>query len=89
MRAGKGPSVKLGRKLKLTEHQKPEAIRRRDRDSEPVREIARSYDVSHNTFEARIVKPNYGQLHATAKRKGKLCKTRASVISDTRAKEEP
>jgi DNA invertase Pin-like site-specific DNA recombinase len=46
----KARGVKLGRKPKLTEHQKPEAIRRRDRDSEPVREIARSYNVSHNTF---------------------------------------
>jgi hypothetical protein len=32
--------------LTLTEHQKREAIRRRDRrDGEPVREIARSYNV--------------------------------------------
>jgi len=42
--------VKLGRKPKLTEHQSREAIRRRDRDGEPVREIARSYDVSHSTI---------------------------------------
>jgi DNA invertase Pin-like site-specific DNA recombinase len=34
--------VKLGRKPKLTEHQKREAIRRRDRDGEPVCEIART-----------------------------------------------
>jgi hypothetical protein len=34
---------KFGRKPKLTlHHQKREAIRRRDRDGEPVREIARS-----------------------------------------------
>jgi DNA invertase Pin-like site-specific DNA recombinase len=38
------------RKLELTEHQKREAIRRRDRDGEPVREIARSYNVSHSTI---------------------------------------
>ena len=42
----KARGVKLGRKPKLTEHQKREAIRRRDRDGEPVREIARSYNVS-------------------------------------------
>ena len=42
--------VKLGRKPKLTDHQKREAIRRRDRDGEPVREIARSYNVSHSTI---------------------------------------
>jgi hypothetical protein len=40
----------LGRKPKLTEHQKREAIRRRDCDGEPVREIARSYNVSHSTI---------------------------------------
>jgi IS30 family transposase len=32
----------------LTDHQKREAIRRRD--GEPVREIARSYNVSHSTI---------------------------------------
>jgi DNA invertase Pin-like site-specific DNA recombinase len=42
--------VKLGRKPKLTEHQKSEAILRRDRDGELVREIARSYNVSHSTI---------------------------------------
>src|SRR5258707_1356416 len=39
----KARGVKLGRKPKLTDHQKREAIRRRDLDGEPVREIARSY----------------------------------------------
>jgi DNA invertase Pin-like site-specific DNA recombinase len=42
------PGVKLGRKPKLTDHQKREAIRRRD--GETVREIARSYNVSHSTI---------------------------------------
>lgn len=37
--------VKLGRKPKLTAHQKREAIRRRDVDGETVREIARSNNV--------------------------------------------
>jgi hypothetical protein len=49
-RAAKARGVKLGRKPKLTEHQKREAIRRRDHDGEPVREIARSYNVSHSTI---------------------------------------
>jgi hypothetical protein len=34
----------------LTEHQKREAIRRRDIDGETVRDIARSYNVSHGTI---------------------------------------
>jgi len=42
--------VKLGRKPKLADHQKREAIRHRDRDGEPVRAIARSYNVSHSTI---------------------------------------
>jgi DNA invertase Pin-like site-specific DNA recombinase len=42
--------VKLGRKPKLTDHQKREAIRRRDIDGETVRDIARSYNVSHSTI---------------------------------------
>jgi DNA invertase Pin-like site-specific DNA recombinase len=46
----KARGVRLGRKPKLTEHQKREAIRRRDRLGEPVREIARSYNVSHSTI---------------------------------------
>jgi DNA invertase Pin-like site-specific DNA recombinase len=46
----KARGVKLGRKPKLTDHQKREAIRRRDDDGETVREIARSYNVSHSTI---------------------------------------
>jgi DNA invertase Pin-like site-specific DNA recombinase len=46
----RGGGVKLGRKPKLTEHQKREAIHRRDVDGETVREIARSYNVSHSTI---------------------------------------
>jgi DNA invertase Pin-like site-specific DNA recombinase len=46
----KARGVKLGRKPKLTEHQKREAIRRRDIDGEPLRDIARSYNVSHSTI---------------------------------------
>ena len=39
--------VKFARKPKLTQHQRPEAIRRRDRHGEPLRSIARSYVVTH------------------------------------------
>jgi DNA invertase Pin-like site-specific DNA recombinase len=46
----KARGVKLGRRPKLTPHQKHEAIRRRDQLGEPVREIARSYNVSHSTI---------------------------------------
>jgi DNA invertase Pin-like site-specific DNA recombinase len=42
--------VKMGRKPKLTPHQQREAIRRRDVKGEPVREIARTYNVSHSTI---------------------------------------
>ena len=46
----KARGVRLGRKPKLIDHQKREAIRRRDRLGEPVRDIARSYNVSHSTI---------------------------------------
>ena len=46
--------VMLGRRPKLTPHQKREAIRRRDHDGEPVREIARSYNVHHSTISRLI-----------------------------------
>ena len=42
--------VKLGRRPKLTPHQMKEATRRRDRGEETLREIARSYNVSHSTI---------------------------------------
>jgi DNA invertase Pin-like site-specific DNA recombinase len=41
--------VKMGRKPKLTLHQEREAIRRCDK-GEPMREIARTYNVSHSTI---------------------------------------
>jgi len=41
--------VKMGRKPKLTAHQVKEALRRRDK-GEPMRDIARSYNVSHSTI---------------------------------------
>ena len=46
----KAKGVKFGRKPKLTTHQQREAIRRRDRDGETLRSIARSYDVSAATI---------------------------------------
>ena len=42
--------VKMGRRPKLTPQQMKEAIRRRDRGEETLREIARSYSVSHSTI---------------------------------------
>ena len=41
--------ISLGRKPKLTPHQKQEAIRRRDQ-GEAVRQIARTYNVSPSTI---------------------------------------
>jgi DNA invertase Pin-like site-specific DNA recombinase len=46
----KARGVKMGRKPKLTPHQIREAIKRRDTKGEPVREIARTYNVSHSTI---------------------------------------
>ncbi len=45
----KARGVKMGRKPTLTPHQQREAIKRRDR-GEPIRDIARSYNVSHPTI---------------------------------------
>lgn len=46
----KARGVKLGRRFKLTPHQRDEAIRRRDAGEESMTEIARSYNVSHSTI---------------------------------------
>jgi DNA invertase Pin-like site-specific DNA recombinase len=45
----KARGVKLGRKFKLTPHQRKEALVRRDR-GETLMDIARSYNVSHSTI---------------------------------------
>lgn len=45
----KARGVRLGRRPKLTDHQRKEALQRRDA-GEPVTEIARSYNVSHSTI---------------------------------------
>ncbi len=42
----KAKGVKMGRKPKLTDHQKREAIKRRDKAEETLAEIGRSYNVS-------------------------------------------
>jgi len=49
----KARGVKMGRKPKLTPHQKAEAIKRREA-GEPIREIARTYNV-HNSTISRLV----------------------------------
>ena len=51
----KACGVKLGRKPKLTVHQRQEAIKRRDVDGEPIRDIARSYNV-HNSTISRLAR---------------------------------
>jgi DNA invertase Pin-like site-specific DNA recombinase len=45
----KARGVKMGRPPKLTPHQVKEALRRRD-TGEPMRDIARTYNVSHSTI---------------------------------------
>jgi DNA invertase Pin-like site-specific DNA recombinase len=45
--------VKMGRKPKMTPHQMKEAIKRRDA-GEPMRDIAKSFNVSHSTI-SRLV----------------------------------
>jgi len=45
--------VKTGRKPKLTPHQVKEVLKRRA-DGEPIREIARTYNVSHSTISRLI-----------------------------------
>jgi len=47
--------VKLGRKPKLTDHQRKEAIKRRDRGGETLAEIGRSYNVSGWTISRLTV----------------------------------
>ncbi len=43
------PGVKMGRKPKLTPHQRKEILRRKE-NGEPLREIARSYNVHNSTI---------------------------------------
>ena len=46
----KARGVKMGPKFKLTPHQQREVIKRRDTKGGPVREIARTFNVSHSTI---------------------------------------
>lgn len=46
----KARGVRLGRKPKLTVHQRREALARRDDAGEPLADIARSYGVHHSTI---------------------------------------
>ena len=48
----KARGIKMGRKPKLTPHQQAEAIKRREA-GEPIREIARTYNV-HNSTISRL-----------------------------------
>jgi DNA invertase Pin-like site-specific DNA recombinase len=45
----KARGVRMGRPPKLTSHQVKEALKRRA-DGDPIREIARTYNVSHSTI---------------------------------------
>jgi hypothetical protein len=48
--------VKMGRKPKMTPHQMKEAIKRRDA-GEPMRDIAKSFNVSHSTISRLATGP--------------------------------
>ena len=48
--------VKMGRKPRLTDHQRREALQRRDA-GEPTREIAHGFNVSHNTISRLVACP--------------------------------
>jgi DNA invertase Pin-like site-specific DNA recombinase len=50
----KARGVKLGRKPKLTPHQRREALARRERGEESLTDIGRSFNVSHSTI-SRLV----------------------------------
>jgi DNA invertase Pin-like site-specific DNA recombinase len=50
----KARGVKMGRPFKMTPHQIQEALRRRN-NGEPMRDIARSYNVSHSTISRLVV----------------------------------
>jgi DNA invertase Pin-like site-specific DNA recombinase len=52
----KARGVRFGRKLKLTKHQRDEALARRN-GGEPLVEIAKNYNVSHSTI-SRLIAPN-------------------------------
>jgi DNA invertase Pin-like site-specific DNA recombinase len=53
-RTGEGRERAKARKPKLTVHQRQEAIKRRDVDGEPIRDIARSYSFRGKRFRPEI-----------------------------------
>ena len=55
----KARGVKMGRKPKLTPHQKAEAIKRREA-GEPMRDIGKSFNVSHSTISRLTGEGRYG-----------------------------
>jgi DNA invertase Pin-like site-specific DNA recombinase len=52
----KAKGVRMGRKPKLTDHQKREAIKRRDHGKETLAEIGRSYNVSGWTISRLMIR---------------------------------
>jgi DNA invertase Pin-like site-specific DNA recombinase len=56
----KGRGVRMGRKPKLTDHQRVEAIRRRDEGSETLADIGRSYNVIGWTIARLTATSNAG-----------------------------
>jgi len=54
----KARGVKLGRRPKLTDYQRREAITRRDSGDETLADIARSYNVSHSTISRLAQEPS-------------------------------
>jgi hypothetical protein len=63
----KSRGVKMGRKPKLTSHQIREAVGRRDK-GETVRDIARTYNVSHSTISRLATRPGWLAMHGQAGR---------------------
>jgi DNA invertase Pin-like site-specific DNA recombinase len=57
--------VRFGRKLKLTPHQRQEAIARREA-GEALVEIGRSYNVSHSTISRLTAQPAFYEYRARA-----------------------
>jgi DNA invertase Pin-like site-specific DNA recombinase len=60
----KARGVKMGPKYKLTPHQMHEALKRRDEGDEPLREIAKTYNVSHSTISR--LRPSSSELQGMA-----------------------
>jgi DNA invertase Pin-like site-specific DNA recombinase len=59
----KAPGVRLGRRPKLTEHQRQEAIRRRGSGREALADSARSHNVSHSTISKLMARRAQFTIH--------------------------